>query len=491
MVTGSSRQRMVVLCRHLCVLAAVVSLSCVARAAIISIGTNFTGSSFSQSGFIPPDTMGAVGTGHIVEMLNGRYRVYDKSGNPLTAGTSLNGFWTAAGVTPSGSFAFDPRVVYDSYSGRFFAAAVDNGGGANNFLVAVSNSSDPTLGWSGFKIDADANNDRWADFPMLGINNDVVTISANMFPIGAGTATTGFLVLPKSDLLLGVPTVGNATQFQDVNPNLTGFTPQPVVDLDNGGLSQAILSSYNKPAGFLKTSSIGGTALAPTLNTGSGFIAVTPGASPPDIDQPGPKVDIDTGDNRFSGNVIQQQIAGRVNPSLWGVHSVDVGGRAAIEWYEIDAVTNALLQSGLISDPVLAFNFPSISVNDAGVVVIGFSGGSPGTFISTYAVAGRTVAGVTTFDPILQTKAGVADYQRLDGIGRNRWGDYSATVLDPSDSNSFWTFQEFVSGTDTWSVQITQLTVNAPSTVPEPGTFALLAMGGFVGLGIHHCRRQK
>ena len=51
--------------------------------------------------------------------------------------------------------------------------------------------------------------------------------------------------------------------------------------------------------------------------------------------------------------MIQQHIEDRDNPSLWAVHSVEIDGRAAIEWYEIDAVTDSLLQNGTIQDPNL------------------------------------------------------------------------------------------------------------------------------------------
>ncbi len=433
---------------------------------VFSIGQNFTGSNRNQSGFIPPDTMGAVGPNHVVELINGRYAAYDKTGN-FDEGSTLNNFWTnKVGITPSGSFAFDPRIVYDAFSSRWFATAVDNAGGNNNYLLGVSDSSDPTGGWNGFKIDSDSTNTRWADFPTLGLNQDSVVLSANMFAISTGGAATGYVVIDKSDLIAGTLTT---TTYENVSANNTGFTAQPVFDMDNNTGSIKLLSAYNKPAGSLKTSTIDSSA----LTTSGGFISVTARGAPPDIDQPGSKVNIDAGDNRFSGNVIQQHIAGRTNPSLWAAEGVEVNGRAAIEWYEIDAVTNGVLQSGIIDDPSLGFNFPSIAVNDFGDVLIGFSGGDPTTFMSTYFVAGQTVGGVTTFSSIQQSKAGVADYQGLDGIGRNRWGDYSATVLDPSNPRSFWTFQEFASGTDVWSIQVTQVFIG----VPEPATASLLGLG--------------
>lgn len=441
-----------------------------------SIGTNFTGSSFSQSGFFPPDTMGAVGPNHIVELINGRYAAYDRTG-ALQESSTLDSFWVDAGVTPAGSFSFDPRIVYDQHSSRWFATAVDNAGGANNFLVGVSESSDPTAGWNAFQVDSDDDNSNWADFPMLGLNQDNVVISANMFSLTGGSTNTGFLVIDKSDLISGTLTT---TAYEDVAGADTGFTPQPIFDFDNNSGSLKILSSYNKAAGVLRASSIDSSAL-----TSGSFISVASRTPPPDIDQPGSKTDVDASNSRFSGNVVQQQIAGRANASLWAAHGVEVDGRAAIEWYEIDAVTDAILQSGLIDDLTLGINYPSIAVNDFGDVVIGFSGGDPDTFMSTYFVAGQTTGGVTTFGDITLSKAGVADYERLDGSGRNRWGDYSATVLDPNDPRSFWTFQEFASSTDQWSIQVTQVVF-----VPEPTTTTLIGWAAIGSLAMYRRRRK-
>jgi hypothetical protein len=92
------------------------------------------------------------------------------------------------------------------------------------------------------------------------------------------------------------------------------------------------------------------------------------------------------------------------------------------------------------------------------------SGSSESMFASAYAVVGETLGGVTSFGEPLLLRAGVDSYE-LVANGRNRWGDYSATVVDPSDPRVFWTFQEWAdAGGDNWATQITQL------SVPEPGT---------------------
>ena len=80
------------------------------------VGTTFSGTSINEAGFIPPDINGAVGPAHYVEMVNGRYRVYNKGTGAVIAGQdmSLNTFWTGGGgVTLGGGSSYDPRVQYD------------------------------------------------------------------------------------------------------------------------------------------------------------------------------------------------------------------------------------------------------------------------------------------------------------------------------------------------------------------------------------------
>ena len=116
-----------------------------------------------------------------------------------------------------------------------------------------------------------------------------------------------------------------------------------------------------------------------------------------------------------------------------------------------------VLQTGLIETATSDYYYPSVAVNDAGVVVIGFSGSGPTQFISSMAAYGSTTAGNTTFQAPVVLAAGTATYDVTFGSGRNRWGDYSSTVVDPTDSNKFWTFQERVSALNTWGVQITEI----------------------------------
>ena len=62
---------------------------------------------------------------------------------------------------------------------------------------------------------------------------------------------------------------------------------------------------------------------------------------------------------------------------------------------------------------------------------------------SAYGIVGTTNGGVTTFGQVAQYAAGT-DNSFFSYAGLNRFGDYSATVVDPdpSNPNRFWTIQE-------------------------------------------------
>ncbi len=435
--------------------------------------TFFTGRAYTSStytvdtGFIPPDTNGWVGPNHFAELINGRFAVRNKSNGVLVQAISLDSFWLNAGVTPS-SFAFDPRIMYDEAAGRWYAASVDNAGGANSFLLAVSASSDPTGAWIGFKIDNDADNSNWADFPMLGYNQDAVYLSANMFTLVGGAFRTAVLVVPKSSLLSG--NTAGATLFQDVNSNGTGANAHPVISLDNNA-ARRLISSYNTGAGTLKFTAITGGVNSPALDTAGGFVSLAARSDPPTADQPGPKQNIETGGSNFKSPAVQ------MGNLLWAVRTIGVSGNAALEVLRFNATTNALLETVVISDGVgtTDYYYPSIAANELGEVVIGFTSSNNETrFAGSYCVVGRLVGNTTFFSAPTQLQAGVSDYQVLDGT-RNRWGDYSATSLDPADHKRFWTIQEFVSSTDRYATRVTEIVISDnPPPPPVPGPFSLL-----------------
>lgn len=443
----------------------------------LEIGQNFTAATTSTSSYYPPDVMGAVGPQHVVQLINGEYRVYRKSDGVLLQQTDTYGFWDAMGITPK-QFSFDPRVVYDSGSRRWFAVEVDAQDQANNYLLAVSRSADPTDGWTGFTIANDSTGNSWADFPTLGVDADGVYLAATHFSFAGDTVTgASVVVMPKADLLGPTPSIANATLFELPWPQLIRG-PQLAVDLDGGGLPMPIIASTGIAA-YAQFASIDGPVASPSLSGigSAGFVTLPSAGTARPAEQPGPSqnLDICCNDSRFNSNFVLQ------NGALWAVRAVDVNGRAGVEWFRIDPDTNIILQTDRIVDDELDLYYPSIAVNEFDQVVVGFNGSSESQFVSAYAVLGETFNGITSFGDLLLLKEGVDSYE-LVWDGRNRWGDYSTTVVDPSDPNVFWTFQEWADfGGSSWATQITQLLV-----VPEPGTLLLVGLG-LAGLSL---RRQ-
>lgn len=427
-----------------------------------SIGTNFTASTRSESGSSPPDTQGEVGPNHVVLLINGRYETYTKNstGTPISGqASSLGSFWQNRGAGTV-TDAFDPRITYDPFSQRWYAVSAANRRSATSgFYLGVSGSADPTGSWSTFLVDADPTNTAWLDFPMLGIDRDTVYVSSNFFTIAGDTFSRSDIVaISKADLVAGTPTVANR---QDINSGSIG-RPQPASALDNLGPSTGNSMAFFR-AGNLSVSrnvlngnEVGqftlGNSQSTTLNS---FSAPTGGRQPNGTIQ---TIDVT---NAFMERMV------RINGSYWGVQTVKSGSDDVLRWFELNAVTFAKKQEGTISIANRDLYYSSIAVNEDGDVVIGFSasgpdmnpsGSSPNGFIGAYAAVGKTSSGTTSFNSPILLQAGTGNYNNVFG-GRNRWGDYSATRVDPADPNIFWTWQEWAgnaSATD-WRVQISEL----------------------------------
>lgn len=195
---------------------------------------------------------------------------------------------------------------------------------------------------------------------------------------------------------------------------------------------------------------------SPSFNN-FGNLTVTNRDAPAGAQQPDPAVPLETGGRRIRNKVMFW------NGEYFGVQTVEdpATNNNAIRFYEA-ASGASIAQEVFISHPSLDLFYPSIAVSGGdGVedIVIGFTASGPnaGQYASTYAIIGQTAGGATNFSSPFLTRAGTATYERLDTNGRNRWGDYSATVVDPNDPRVFWTIQERATGSTSWSTQITQI----------------------------------
>ena len=443
---------------------------------LVTLGLDFeTSRLFNDSGFIPPDTMGAVGNDHIVEIINGNFEIFNKTDGTTLDSRSLNSFWvnTAGVAIPASTdicnvgagtcsfsgnactvdsdclsnFTFDPRIVYDPVTSTWFASSLDRDFGAgNNLFLARTDSDDPTGPWQGVVIDAETvGNPEFHDYETLAVDADGLFMCTQDFGDGGNESCYS---IPKADLLLSPPSVANLTRFEATPAGLDPVSGawQPALDFGASDGRAALIGSDG--ANLLRTDILGAGAAGATLGTAVG-IAGDPGHSgPPAARQPHPADPTVTLENvapRFVGNVFEE------GDSLWMVHAVEgsSGNNSALRWYEVDETSDTVIQTGLIDDPDEDYHEPSIAVNEFGNVVIGYTCSGPDLAPSVCISVGETAGGVTTFEDPTVVAAGAGHYYRdfrgPDGTPtRNRWGDYSATVIDPVDPCTFWTFQEFV-----------------------------------------------
>jgi T5SS/PEP-CTERM-associated repeat protein len=430
-----------------------------ASAQTFSIGANFTSMTYGANTGEPPDTMGAVGPNNFVVAQNDGIAIFDKAGALLSSMTPGQ-FWTSAlGSNPGG--LTDPRIVYDPMSQRWFTTMVTTDQTTNNkILFARSNASDPTQGFKG--VAYTTTNNRFADFPTLGMDANGVYVGTNNFSSAGTLRSIGLYSVPKADLLAATPTLSRITVRNALSANTVGFTLQPAIDYGPKAPTdpEPLLASNNTTAGRYNFTPLTGTASAGATLGATTVKTVLTTSDPTASPQPSSTNTIDNGDDRFSSAVVQN------GNFLYWTQNITVSGRSAIRWTIANASNFSIVQQGTISDPTLSLFYASLGVNAVGDVVIGYTGSSGSTYASTYAVTGTSAGGVLggtpTFGTPVLTKAGVTYY---DG---SRWGDYSATTPDPADPGIFWTQQEYAaarnfSGTNwNWATQATEVIPNKP-----------------------------
>jgi len=170
----------------------------------VGLGTGFNGTWVVQ-GLLPPDTTMAIGLTQIVQWVNIKLTVLDKTtGAPLLAGSgyvNANQVWAGLG---GGSVCAtqnqgDPILQFDRMANRwvlsqfaFTIAKATNGGGypagPYAFCVAVSQTSDATGAYNLYQYTVP----RLPDYPKLGVWPDAYYITSNDYSFSTTDATASY-----------------------------------------------------------------------------------------------------------------------------------------------------------------------------------------------------------------------------------------------------------------------------------------------------------
>ncbi|HYG79854.1 MAG TPA: proprotein convertase P-domain-containing protein, partial [Pyrinomonadaceae bacterium] len=284
-------------------------------------------------------------------------------------------------------------------------------------------------------------------------NKNWIVVTVNMFAVAPATGykRSSIFVFNKATLYGFAASAAYKVfhEFCSASAQLCAFTQTPALTYDNTINALYLVEDWDGHT-QLRISAITGSPSSPSYSSSH---PLTPPVSAANSWTFNPAGGADFAPQLGSTNKIQtndsriQSVVYR-NGSLWAAQTIFLPNspsptRSSIQWWQITPA-GAVQQRGRVDDPTGAkfYAFPSIAVNKNNDVLIGYSRFSSQQYASAnYAFrAGTDPANTLGTEVVL--KAGAAPYFKTFGGGRNRWGDYSNTVVDPLNDLDLWTIQE-------------------------------------------------
>ena len=429
------------------------------------IENNFDGMPLPPDGpqFSPADPDIAVGTNHIVQMVNGvnggSFKVFDKNGNTLIDQT----FLASIVATPDYVGNGDGIVLYDQLADRYIISEFGTATGStyvNSLVIAISQSNDPTQGWNLYKF----TDTLFLDYPKYSVWTDTYYATTNDFTRTAPFTYLGSTIwaFEKESMIAGNPLVrvvkfrlGNTLggRYYSMAPvNLRGTVLPPAnapgmfafihddawtnesTDIDSIGLISA-KADFNNPSNSQYTivampSTPFKTTVSNAPTPGSGLVSVI--------------------NFRLMNRVIYRNFG--THQSIVGSQTVDAGSNVAgIRWSELrnNGSGWSIFQEGTLGGIDARRRFiGSMGLNSKGQIALGYNFSSS-TEWPSIAFTGRNAGdppGAMTYEEI--------DIQAGNGFGSSdgRWGDYNSLAEDPVNDSIFWFSAMY--GSTRWKTKI-------------------------------------
>ncbi|MCU0405081.1 MAG: hypothetical protein MUE99_11095, partial [Chitinophagaceae bacterium] len=461
-----------------------------------SIHSNFQGIQLSESNSIPPDCMGDVSHTQICVVSNGRIKFYPKPSvcdAPVLTSTTTNSGSLAGPVFSTTLRAFftsvigsadvtDPHVYFDRLSERWFVVAINTANASNRIMIAVSNgsviSNQASFNFFFFNHDsgAPANSPdagAFCDYPMVGLDRFALYIGGIIFNSSGNFIGSSAYVVNKNSLLTGGPL--QFTAFRQVGLVNSGiFAPQGVYNDDPEATRGFFVGVDNEVFSRLRFITVNNPGGTPTITQGSINVPAT--YYPYQQPALGSNLPLDAlGDERLlDAQMMRNKITGQ--NSIWTAHHIAVnntgaavtaagvaGARNAMRWYQLTENNGqlSLAQSGTLFDNAASnprgYWMGTIGANGQGHAVLSSSVASSQLHANAI-VAGRYASQTAgTLNPPVNATNFSAVYNRETSGNDQRWGDYTHTVVDPSDDMTMWTFQQYTNTSNSWAVRAIQL----------------------------------
>jgi len=398
----------------------------------------------------PSDTALAASQNRIIEMVNLRGEIFTKSGNMI----SLFSLRQLFNINKN-NFISDPKVLFDSSTGRWFATLMDED--SQSVHLAVSTTNDPTTTtWNTYNF-AFLN---CPDQPTIGLSNDKVAISVNTYTDNCNGDFSGvqYTTVDKNDVIAGA----TSPKFTQSQLDASQFSLHPVQSFSP--TSTLFMVSLNPNGGnTVRLVALDGTAPDVRVTTDE-HIRLLAMHVPPVATQPGTSVSVDTGDARVQDAIWRQgKLWLTANNGCSQSRSTET--HSCIRLTELDTNSKTVNQDFDITGPSIDYYYPSIRIDTSGNLVVVSMLSSDRIFQSMMAV-GKPIED-SVGQPIILRSGTMSDPNSNANCGTPdtpipcvRAGDYSAAANDPSTPSTVWIATMYLPSSS-WSTYVDQ--VNASS----------------------------
>ena len=424
------------------------------------------------TGWIPPDTVMAVGSQHVVEAVNSGLAVYNKLGTEVQGYRSFDSFFGSPNLT-----LFDPKIVWSPFHNKFamLVLARNTNTEESRFYLAISQSPNALGDWWYWSFNAESlgDQDRWLDFASIGADPYGVYVTGNMYGwSGSGAASLSKLWAISPQAFNGGP--ANNWVWRNLEWSDGAWARSPEV-------AHAHTAAFDEATFLVNTHQNSGSEallwrIVGDRHSGAGLLLYRYEVDIDDYDalggnvnQPGSVDDLDGGKTSV-GNAIY------ANRSVFFSLSTDVnddGTRGGLRTYRVSVDSRDILWSHLLNPgagryymyPALALRGWSPDNNIA--VFYTYTSDPEGYHPSAgYKVYDQQPVGNGGVNYLYQL--GWDEYENIDSKGRNRWGDYSGASYDWQ-CGHLWGAIEYAGNNDEWRTRIKAISGNGESPCPTVG----------------------
>ena len=428
-----------------------------------ALNQNFEGIGYTSVS--PADPCVDVGPNYVIQMINGGsgsyFEIFDKSGNTVVNQTYFDNYFGMPGG------AGDPIVLYDELAGRWLMSEFSSGG--NNLHVAVSTTGDPLGTWNTYIFNAPS----FPDYPKYSIWNNAYIVTTNendaaVYALDRASMLTGAAATSQRFSVPSFGTIG----FQAATPvSLNGTTLPPTGtpamvmrmrdDAWNGAATDALeIWEFDIDWNNSNNTTLSQVATLPISPFESELCGYTSFAC---IPQPGTNTTLDP---------LREVLMNRIHYRNFGTHEsivcchvTDVDGNdwAGMRWYELRRTGGtsgswSIYQEGTYAPDSDNRWMGSIGISSTGQIALAYNVSSNSTFPSL------RYTGRKECDPLgVMTEPETVIINGSASNNSNRYGDYNAMGLDPSDGETFW-FTGMYNPASAWSTRIASFTI--PTCTP-------------------------